>query len=945
MNLNKLTQKLLVIVATVGASLSLTAKAQQMPPPLPADTMVRVGVLDNGLTYFIRKNTLPQKRADFYIAQRVGSMQEEENQKGLAHFLEHIAFNGTKHFPGKTMINWLETLGASFGSNINAYTGFDETVYTLKDIPVERTSIVDSCLLILHDWSSAISLEDKEIDAERGVIQEEWRSRDNGNMRVMERALSDLFPGHKYGARIPIGSMEVVRNFKYKELRDYYKKWYRPDLQALIIVGDIDVDYVEKTIKAQFRDVPKPVNAAVREYLPVADHTGVIASIQTDPEKTGTQVGVSFKTDVLPREAKATIVGLQLSYIYSVVGSMIDERFAEITKKPNAPFLSATGGLMPYGYIAYTKDALSFSAMTADGKALEGLKALTAEIERLRQYGFTEGEYKRASKNFMAGLKKGYNERDKRKNNDFTTLYVDYFTKGGTLADLETQYTLYEQIAQHLPLQVINEMLAQIIRQDNISLMLQGPKKPEYKYPTPDELTQLFIDARNQPVEAYKEAVSDEQLMNTLPKAGKVIKEERNAMYGSTIWTLSNGVQVIFKPTKHKEDQVLMTATRPGGIYALPKASTVELRMMGEVNALGGLGAFDETALAKVLTGRVVDVNASVGTTSDNISGNSSKDDLETMLQLVYLNFTAPRLDQEAYEAYKQKRLNMIATMKSNPMASIGDSISHVLYPDKKLYQSLTEEEVRNANYARIMELYKSRMTNAKDFKFYFVGNIEEERLRPLVERYLASLPVNKKLSTKSTESLPPRPRRGNYTNHYSKAMTTPMGLVVNILSGKLDFTQSDNIKLRIASAVLDQIYTKTIREEEGGTYGAQTTGSIQRVPQGEASLQIVYQTDPAKIEHLNAIVYKELEKLVKDGIETEYFDKTVANMQKAHKVRLEENSYWLTQLANYYTYGDDYVTHYEKILASITKEDVRALVQQLLDQKNKAIIILSPSK
>lgn len=946
MNFSKLTRRLLIVAVTASVGLVSKANAQQMPPPLPADSMVRVGVLDNGLTYFIRKNNLPQKRADFYIAQRVGSMQEEDSQKGLAHFLEHIAFNGTKNFPGKAMINWLETLGASFGGNINAYTGFDETVYTLNDIPVERPSVVDSCLLILHDWSCAISLEDKEIDAERGVIQEEWRSRDNGNMRVMERTFKDIFPGHRYGDRMPIGSMEVVRNFKYKELRDYYKKWYRPDLQALIIVGDIDVNQVEQTIKAQFQDVAKPINAAVREYLPINDHKGVIASVQTDPEKTGTTINVSFKMDVMPQELKATAVGLQFNYIYSVIETMIDERFAEITKKPNAPFLSAGGGVQPYGYIARTKDALLFVANTADGKAIDGLNALTAEIERIRQFGFTEGEYKRAGKNFMAALKKAYNERDKRKNNAFTTTYVDYFTKGGTLADLSTQYAIYEQIAEHVPVALVNQIVQQVITEDNITLTLQGPDKAEYKYPTTEELTKLFIEARKQPVEAYKEAVSDEKLMDKLPKAGKIVKEDRNGMYGSTIWTLSNGIQVIFKPTKHKEDQILMSAMRPGGLYSFPKANHVDLRMIDEVSSLGGLAKFDETALAKVLTGRVVEVGASIGSTMDNLSGSSSKDDLETMLQLIYLNFTAPRLDTEAYEAYKQKKLNSIATLKSNPMASVGDTIRKAMYPEERLFQSLSEEEVKSANYQQIMELYKSRMTNAKDFKFYFVGNIDVEKLRPLVELYIASLPVNKKLNTKSTDSLAPHTRSGEYINQYTKPMETPMSLVVNILSGKLDYTQKELLKMRIASGVLDQIYTKIIREEEGGTYSPQVNGHINRLPKGEAALQVIFQTDPDKAEQLNSIVYRELDKLIKEGVAAEYFDKTVANIQKGHKVRLEENGYWLHQLSNYYSLDKyDYVTNYEKELSSITKEDVRALVEKLIAQKNKIIVTLSPNK
>lgn len=943
MKLRQVMRCLIAGLAVCGMSSTQTTLAQQL---LPADTAVRVGKLDNGLTYFIRKNTLPQNRADFYIAQRVGSMQEEDSQKGLAHFLEHIAFNGTKHFPGKAMINWLETLGARFGSNINAYTGFDETVYTLKDIPVERKSVVDSCLLILHDWSCAISLEDKEIDAERGVIQEEWRTGENGDKRVIERALKDMFPGHRYGERIPIGSMDVVRNFKYKELRDYYKKWYRPDLQALIIVGDIDVEHVERTIKAQFRDVPKPQNPAPREYLPVADHKGVLTSIQTDPEKIATQISIAYKTQRIPDEIKATDVGLQIEYIKAVISAMLGERFAEITKKPNAPFMGAQAGILPYAYIARTRDALTFMAATADGKAIEGIKALTTEVERLRQHGFTESEYKRASKNFMANLKKAYNERDKRKNNAFTTAYVDYFTKGGTLADIDTQYALYQQIAEMLPVEAINALVQNALAQeDNISLGIAGPDKPEFKYPSSDELKKLYQEARSQKVEPYKEEASQEQLLDKLPKAGRIVKEDKAGKWGSTVWTLSNGVQVIFQPTKHKEDQILLHATRPGGIYALTDATATELRIMEEVSSLGGLGRFDETALTKALTGRVAEVSAEIGSTTDELSGNSSKEDLETMLQLVYLNLTAPRSDREAFEAYKEKKLNLIATLQSNPMTSVSDSLMTMLQPGDRLYQSLSADEVKSVDYERVMQLYRSRMTNAKDFKFFLVGNIDAKVLRPLVERYIASLPVNKKLNTKPTDSLVPRYASGELNKIYSKPMATPMSLVVNVFSGKLDYIQENSLKLRIASEVLNQIYTKTLREEEGGTYGAQVSGSIARVPNGQAGLQVVYQTDPTKVEHLNAIVIKELDKVIKEGVESEYFDKVISNLNKAHKVRLEENDYWLGQLSTYYTQGQDYVTNYEKILGGITKEDVRQLLGQLIEQKNKLLMVLKPEE
>lgn len=921
----------------------ISVSAQQMPPPLPVDTALRMGQLENGLTYFIRKNARPEGKADFYIAQRVGSMQEEENQLGLAHFLEHIAFNGTKNFPGKSMINWLETIGVRFGSGINAYTGFDETVYTLMNVPVERQSVVDSCLLILHDWSNAISLEDKEIDNERGVIQEEWRSRNSGSHRVMERAIEAAFPANRYGKRMPIGSMDIVRNFKYQELRDYYKKWYRPDLQALIIVGDIDVDHIEATIKRQFADVPKPINPAERVYTPVEHNAEPIVFVATDPEAVGTNVTVAFKMEVTPGEVKSTIVGLMESYVKGLLSAMINERFSEMTNKPNAPFMAATSSFGPYSHVAKTMDAWTFFAVAADGKSAPALKALVAEIERVRQHGFTEGEFRRASKNFMVAMKKAYNERSKRDHNSFTTAYVDYFINGGTLASIETQYQAYEQLAQMIPLAQVNAIAQQALGDQNILVGITGPEKPELKYPTKPELLEMFVQARKQPVEPYKEAVSDEKLMKTLPKAGRIVKEDKQGQFGSTVWTLSNGVKVVYKMTDFKEDQIVLSASRHGGLLSWPKADVTQLRLLNDVHSLGGLAEFDETALGKVLTGRMVSLSTSLGQTTDVISGNSTKEDLETLMQLIYLNFTAPRLDKQAYEAYREKMQSFIETKKADPMSSVGDSVSAALYPGKRFYQSVSVEELNQFDYEAAMKLYMERMTNAKDFLFVFVGNIEPEKFRPLVERYLASLPVNKKLDTRPTGARLDHIRTGVYANRYTKKQTTPMGLVFDLIPGKLPYSQRNAMIMGIAGEVLNQVYVATIREEEGGTYGASASASVSRLPEGEAKIQVIFQTDPTKADHLNKIVFAEIERLAREGAKAENFDKVVENMRQSHATNLKENSYWLGQLSTYYYRGLDHVTNYESTLASIKREDIGALVKQLLDQKNRIEVMLLP--
>lgn len=930
------------LLAMVALGAGGVLHAQQMPP-LPIDTALRMGKLENGLTYFIRKNALPEGRAHFYIAQKVGSMQEEESQRGLAHFLEHMAFNGTTNFPGKKMINWLETIGVRFGTNLNAYTGFDETVYTIMDAPVARTSTIDSCILILRDWSAGIALEEKEIDNERGVIQEEWRSRENGNLRVITEVLRRAYPGSRYGERMPIGLMEVVRNFKYQEIRDYYKRWYRPDLQAVIVVGDINPDQVEASIKRIFADVPKPVNPAERVYLPVEDHKGVQAFVVTDPEAVGTRIAIDFKHDALPREVKESQFGVVYDFIQSIATSIANERFSDIVRKPNAPFIAASMGMGDF-LVSPTKSAVSFSAVAADGQYKPALDALVAEIERIRQHGFTEGEYKRAVADFMVAFNNGYKERDKRKNETFAQAYSHYFTQGGNLADLDTHKAILDQLSTQLPVAALNQAIQQMITKDNILLYLTGPKKDGLTYPSDAELSAQFAAACAVPVEALKDAVSNEKLMDKLPKAGKIVKEDKAGKYGSTVWTLSNGIKVVVKATDYKEDQILMLAQRPGGTLLFDAKDLLEARAINGVINLGGVGKFDATALPKVLSGRIANVTPMIGRTGLVMRGNTTPADLETMMQLLYLNFTAKGVDAEAFKAYQERTKSSIKMRESNPLSSIGDSISSALYPDDAFARSLSVEDVDKINYQRAMELYAKHFGDASGFQFYFVGNVDLAKLRPLVEQYIASLPATKKKYVAGYDKLHTI-RRGAYTNHYTKKMETPMGLVFDLYSGKLPVNSRSRLSFEILGDVLTQVYTETLREEEGGTYGAQVGSSISYHPEGESSLQIIFQTDPAKAQQLNAVVARELDKVVREGLDKEKFDKVIANLEKEYAESVKENSYWLNAVSTFYYDQRDIYTDYLTTLKAITPEEVQAQLKELLKQGNRIELMLLPEQ
>ena len=929
----------LFVGATLGLPSALQAQAPGSMPPLPIDTAVRIGKLPNGLTYFIRHNEEPKGRAEFYIAQKVGSMQEEDSQQGLAHFLEHIAFNGTKHFPGKGIINFLESIGASFGGNINAYTSFDRTVYTLMKIPVPRRSIVDSCILVLHDWSSFISLEDKEIDAERGVIEEEWRRSNNGDMRNSEKLLGVAFPGNKYGKRLPIGKMDIVRNFPYQVLRDYYKKWYRPDLQSVIIVGDVDVNYVEAQLKKIFADIPAPVNAAERVYVPVEDNDKPIVGIVSDKEATQNSLVIAYKSDVTPRDVRASIMGPLEDYINTIVTTMVNQRFSDITKKPNAPFTGASLEVGNY-IVAKTKDASTFGATFKEGQWEPALKALVAEIARIKKYGFTPAEFDRAKKDFLVNEKNTYNERDKRTSETWAEIYVDYFDDGGYLLDIPTYYQLIQGLVAQLPLDQINAMMQEMDLEKNVLVALTSVEKPGVKLPSVAELTEKYLAYTKQQVEAPKNEVSNEKLIDKLPTKGKIVKEEKNAQYGSTVWTLSNGTKVYFKKTDYKEDEILFKGQRKGGYYNFTKPTATDLKVLNAVSALGGLGKFDASALEKALTGRLAAITSSVSGISDDVAGSTTKEDLETLLQLLYLKFTAVRSDKEAFQAWQERTISELEASKANPLSFLGDSITRYLFPNNPERYPLSVQEVKGANYEKALQLFRSRFANARGFDFYFVGNIDEAVLRPLVEQYIAALPAQKVYTDKAYTNRVPVERLGTNKKEYSAPMATPMGIVIDGLSLPSTYSQQEVLTAAVLESILDQLYTKTIREDAGGAYSVGVTSEVGRFPSPRTSVTVQFQTDPAKAVAMNELVFKGLEGIAKEGPSAEYFDKAVKNMKKAHGENLRKNSYWLAQLSRFYSQGFDFVTDYDKVLDAVTPQAVQALTKKLYDSKDRTSIL-----
>ena len=916
------------------AMFSLNCLAQ-----LPMDPNVRYGKLDNGMTYYIRHNEKPANRADFYIAQKVGSVLEEENQRGLAHFLEHMAFNGTTNLPGMTLRNYLQSRGVKFGENLNAYTAIDQTVYMVTNVQTDLPGLVDTCLLILHDWSSFIALEEEEIDNERGVILEEERTTGGGNRRAMEALLPKMYPGSPYGERLPIGTKEVIANFTYQELRDYYNKWYRPDLQGLIIVGDIDVDAIEARIKEMFADIAAPVNPAERTIFPIADNAEPIVAIASDPELTSTSLQIFYKHDVTPDALKQTPDYWMSQYVLNLISQMQINRLQELTQKPNPPFI---GGYSYFGdyYLAPTKAAWTSVAMPKDINGIEeALTTLVTENNRMKQFGFTASEYERAKADFLKRVESAYNERNNTENEKHVDACLEHFLHNEPMMDIETEYQLYQQVIPNLPLEAINAFAAQLIREDNLVITLTAPQKEGETLPTEEELLAMYNNANALEVEAYVEEVFDGPIVEKLPKAGKVKKETYNETLGTTEWILSNGMKVIFKQTTFKDDEIRMSAYSEGGLSALPQDDPYTLQLLNDVITLGGVGNFSAIDLPKVLAGKKASVAPGIYTYSEGMNGYCSPKDLETMLQLTYLYFTAPRADKEAFQSTMQRTKAMVKNMELNPNLTLSDSLTKVLYNNHPLRLRMTAEDYDKVDYAKAMEMYKERFADPNNFVFTFVGNIDVETFKPLVEKYLASLKKNKRKENWSDVGL--GVTDGDYTTHYRKEMQDAKTSVYMIYTGDMKYNLYNNIYMGVLSDILDIVYTKSIREEQGGTYGVGVMGQINNRPTEEFMFYIAFDTNDEVYVTLMDIAKAGLKDMAENGPSQENLSKVVENKLKKRVEQLQENSFWASVISSLERDGIDYVTEYENIVKNITVESVADFAKQVLNGDLKEIVQL----
>ena len=921
---------------------ALNAGAQQIQP-LPVDPKIRYGKLDNGLTYYIRANKEPKQRADFYIAQNVGAILENDNQNGLAHFLEHMAFNGTKNFPGKGIINYLENIGVKFGADINAHTALDETVYNLSDVPTIRGGIVDSALLVLHDWSGFISLEDTEIDAERGVIREEWRTGAGADRRMWKESNKLKYPGSQYAIRDVIGDTAIINNFDHKTIREFYKKWYRPDLQAILIVGDVDVDKVEAKIKTLFTDIPKKENEAERIVYPITDNQKPIVSVVKDKEARMTRIELEYKHDKLPDAVKLSMTGYGFNTISGLISTMIGNRFDEITQQADAPFVGAYAN---YGELVKSKDAFQLLAVPKEGQELKGLNALLLEAEKIKRFGFTNSELERAKTDFLKNIEKAYNERDNQKNNNLVEEYVRNFLNQESIPGIEWEYQTLQAMLPQLKLDMVNQVAKSYVTDTNMIVSIMAPDKEAVKIPTEDQIRAAIDNSKKAELTAKAEEKSNKPLIQKVPVAGKISKVAQNKSLGTTEWTLSNGVKVVFKPTTFKKDEILLTAFSEGGLSKVANIADLPSGTLAAgIVSNNGLGEYNQIELNKILTGKIANVSPSIGGYDEGFSGNSSVNDFETMLQLVYLNFTAPRKDDNAFKALMNAYRASLSNIASDPTKAFSDSVNSMITNHNPRTVLMGLKTLDLIDQDKALAIYKDRFAMPADFTFIFTGNIDpaNEGVKRAICTYLGG--IKSKMGTEKFTDNNIRKPKGKVSNTFTKEMKIKKASNFVVYSAPMAYNMNNRTAVTAIGSILDMRYLESIREKEGGSYGVGVRGSLSNTPIEEATLKMQFDTDPLKQAKLIGIIYSEVDSIVTKGPRPDDLQKVKENMLKKYTEDLAENGWWQSAVERYYHNKLNLVDDYKASVEALTPALIQSTLKNIVSRGNVLEVVMKPAE
>lgn len=925
--------------------LLLLAPASLFAQTVEQDASIRQGKLKNGLTYYIRHNAKEAGLADFYIAQRVGSILEESRQRGLAHFLEHMAFNGTKHFPGKGkqlgIVPWCETIGVKFGTNLNAYTSVDQTVYHIGSAPIKREGIIDSCLLVLNDWSQFINLEPKEIDKERGVIHEEWRNRRTGMamQRMMENVMPKIYKGSKYEDCLPIGNMDIVDNFPYQDLRDYYQKWYRPDLQAIVVVGDFDVDMMERKIQKLFGKIKAHKNPAERIYYPVNDNDKMIVAIEKDKEQPIILGHLYMKSEATPNSEKNSVKYQREDYINGLITYMLNGRLSEKKQVPNPPFMSATVKNGEF-FVSRTKDAFSLSISCKQDNVLGGVSVAVGEVERARQHGFTQSELERAKKLYLNAAERQLKMEKDYKNSHYVSQCVNNFLEGEPILTPAYNLQLVKQFDGEVSLAEVNSQVGEIITDKNQVFIMYGPDKDGFVVPSESEIESTVLAAQQKHYEAYQEEQVPATLMAALPAPGKIVSEKPYGKFGMTEIVLSNGMKVYVKSTDYQADQITMSMRGEGGTSVYGDEDIPNFAFLSGSITEAGVGDFTATRLRKALAGKSLKLAPSITSEGQRITGTSSVKDLETMLQLAHLYFTAPRKDSVAFEGMMNRNLSLLKNRNASSKVVYNDSLSATLYDHNVRMAPVTVEIAKKADYNRIFEIYRERFSDASNFKTVFIGKVDMAQLRPLLCQYLATLPSTHK-AEKSNKTNVPQIVKKNEVVKFVHKQETPLANVSVFYTANVPFSPKNDLVLDILTRVLQIAYTDSVREEKGGTYGVGVSFNLEKEDNPNALLRISYKSDPKRYEELNPVIYKQLLNIADHGPVASSMDKVKKYLKKQYGQMAITNDYWSYVIWHQLDDDADFDKDYCKMVDNLTASDVQKMAKELLKQNHRVEVTM----
>ncbi len=940
-------KKLTCAVFSFLFALSSMGQTKEMPNelrPIPLDTAIRYGILDNGLTYYIRHNDVVPDRADFYIAQNVGAILEEDNQNGLAHFLEHMAFNGTKNFPEKGIINYLETIGVQFGNNVNAYTSLDETVYNLKSVPTIRESIVDTALLILHDWSGFISLKTEEIDKERGVIKEEWRSRQNAQRRLWKASLPILYHNSQYAKRDIIGDTAIIANFAPDTLRAYYHKWYRPDLQAIVIVGDVDVDKVENTIKKLWSDIPKRINPTPRPIYQLEQPKEPIVAILTDKEAKNSTIRIDYRADKLSERVTASEIGHKISIIRNLIEAMMSDRLDEIAQKADAPFAAASVG---YGEIVRSKDAFILLAVPVEGQEEKSFAAILQEGERMKRYGFTQAELDRAKESLASGLEKAYNERSKTKNGSYVQEYIRNFLDFEPIPGIEWEYAKSKEMLESISLELINRFAAAAVSSDEIAIQMTGPEKESVKFPSKERVLTMLQEAKSQEIASYSENNLSAPLIAKMPKKGK-IKQEKvvKELENVTEWTLSNGMRIVIRPTQLKDDEIILYGYSEGGLSMVEDVKDMpSANVCVTVAQNNGKGEFNAIDLGKKLAGKIARLSPSLGAYNESFSGSSSVKDFETLTQLVYLLFTGTRTDDESFQALMNQYHTVLVNAGKDPNRTFSDSVQVTVNGHHQRTVPFGLEQLAQVDQKRALDIFKGRFLDPKDFTVYIVGNVEKDKIKDAVTRYLGGIPAQKKMKGEQWIDRQIRRPEGVVNNTFERELEIKKTSSYVVYGAEMPYSLKNRMMIQLIGDILDIRYFESMREQEGGTYGVSVRGSLGKKPVPYASLQMRYDTDPELFEKLQNLVYAEIDSFITNGPKEIDFNKAKENLKNKFEENQKDNNWQLNALVAYYNDNEDLAKNYLGTLESISQEDLRKTLEWLRSKNNRIEVVMKPKR